>query len=66
MRHFCVIQFRPDRSIKYRPCDNAAESGHNVTRSRNSLGTPLLPVYFVKRPADFGSRLRANENDSDK
>ena len=25
-----------------------------------------IPVYFVKRPVDFGSRLRANENDSDK
>ena len=25
-----------------------------------------VPVYFVKRPVDFGSRLRANENDSDK
>ena len=24
-----------------------------------------LPVYFVKREVDFGSRLRANENDTD-
>eukprot|EP00966_Prymnesium_polylepis_P029018 672884-Prymnesium_polylepis.1 len=33
MRRFCVIQFRPDGSIKYRPCDDAAESGHNAGTS---------------------------------
>ena len=42
----------------YGPCEVS------VLRITMYLGT--VPVYFVKRPVDFGSRLRANENDSDK
>ena len=26
----------------------------------------MVPVYYLKRVVGFGSRLRANENDSDK
>eukprot|EP00966_Prymnesium_polylepis_P083990 1944581-Prymnesium_polylepis.1 len=32
----------------------------------SAVSSFLLPIYKVKRPVDFGSRLRANEDGSDK
>ena len=51
MRRFCVTQFRQDGSVKYRPCDDAAESGHNV-------GTSLGETITCER-ADFPARVAA-------
>eukprot|EP00966_Prymnesium_polylepis_P013071 301284-Prymnesium_polylepis.1 len=44
------------------------DNGYQGTRVQDSVHLHLehLPVCSVKRPVDFGSRLRADENDSDK